>query len=162
MASKTVEPGAVLPRSAWLSVLQETVAEVLSIMAGLSVEFRCAAPAESAHLTGIVGIAGAIRANLIIRCSQGTSITLVSQMLGISPDSPHSQKAANDALGEICNVVAGYCKAKIGLGEACGLSVPTIIVGRDYKFHSAGRYEQLEFPVSFQGETLHLTLEIAQ
>jgi hypothetical protein len=29
-------------------------------------------------------------------------------------------------------------------------------------FISAGSYEQLEFPGSFQGETLHLTLEIAQ
>ena len=162
MASKTVEPGVVLPRSAWLSVLQETVAEVLSMMAGLAVEFRCASPGETAHLTAIVGIAGAIRANLIVRCNAATSMTLVSHMLGVSSDTPHSQKAANDALGEICNMVAGYFKAKIGLGEACGLSVPTIIAGRDYKFHSPGSYEQLEFPVSFQGETLHLTLEIAQ
>jgi chemotaxis protein CheX len=162
MASKTVEPGAVVPRSVWLSVLQETVAEVLSIMAGVTAEFRCTTPVEAAQVTAIVGIAGAIRANLVIRCSQETSITLVSQMLGVSSDSPHSQKSANDALGEICNVVAGYFKAKVGLGEACALSVPTIIAGRDYMFHSAGSYEQLELPVSFQGETLHLTLEIAQ
>ena len=162
MASKTVEPGAVLPRSIWLSVLQETVAEVLSIMAGVTVEFRCTIPVEDAHVTAIVGIAGAIRANLVIRCSQKTSITLVSQMLGISSDTPHSQKSANDALGEICNIVAGYFKAKVGLGEACGLSVPTIIAGSDDKFHSAASYEQLEVPVSFQGETLRLTLEIAQ
>ena len=55
------------------------------------------------------------------------------------PDTAHSQKTANDALGEICKVVAGYFKAKIGLGEACGLSVPTIIAGRDYKFHFGGK-----------------------
>jgi len=94
------------------------VAEVLSIMAGVTVEFQCTTPVEAAQVTAVVGIAGAIRANLIIRCTQETSMTLVSQMLGLSPDTAHSHKTANDALGQICNVVAGYFKAKIGLGEA--------------------------------------------
>ena len=120
------------------------------------------APLATAQLTGIVGIAGAIRANFILQCSQAASIKLSSQMLGILPDDPDSRKASADALGEICNIVAGYFKAKIGLGDACQLSVPTIIVGQNYKFHSARMFQKLELAVSYEGEQLLATLEIAR
>ena len=41
------------------------------------------------------------------------------------------------------------------------LSVPTIIVGQDYKFHSARMFEKLELVVAYEGERLLATLEIA-
>ena len=47
-----------------------------------------------------------------------------------------------DALGEICNMVAGNFKNKVsGLGNGCMLSVPTVITGRDYHCHSLGERE---------------------
>jgi len=107
-------------------------------MAGLTAQFRCTAPVEAVQVTAVVGIAGTMRAHLIVRCSEAASITPVSEMLGISPNGSYSQRTGSDALGEICNVVAGYFQAEVGLGEMCELSVPTIIAGRDYKFHSAG------------------------
>jgi CheY-specific phosphatase CheX len=82
-------------------------------------------------------------------------------MLGISPQDPDCQKSACDAVGEICNIIAGYFKAKIGLGDKCMLSVPTIIMGQDYRFHSEKRFERLELPLLWDGETLRATLEIA-
>ena len=42
------------------------------------------------------------------------------------------------------------------------LSVPTIIVGRNYKFHSARVFQTLELAVSHVGEQLLATLEIAR
>ncbi len=162
MASKPVESGAVLPRSVWPSVLRETVIEVFSIMVGVKAETEGSALNEVMQVTAIIGIAGAIRANLIVQCGQVASVKLASRMLGVSPDDSRSQNAARDALGEICNIVAGHFKAKVGLGEVCGLSVPTIIDGRDYKFHSPGTYQRTELPVFFEGEKLHITLEIAQ
>ena len=54
--------------------------------------------------------------------------------------------------------MASYFKAKIGLGDACKLSVPTIIAGHDYGFHSAKTY----VPLRYEGETLWAALEIAQ
>ena len=83
-------------------------------------------------------------------------------MLGISADDPGSQKAACDALGEICNIVAGYFKARIGLGDQCMLSVPMIVVGKDYKFRSRESYERMEVRLLYEGQTLAATLEIAR
>lgn len=159
--SKNVEPGSVLPRTAWPGVLAETVVEVFSIMVGVNVAVTHETAEIAAQTTGIVGIAGAMCANFILRCSTVASARLAAQMLGIDPDSPDSEGAACDALGEVCNIVAGYFKAKVGLGDACMLSVPTIITGQDYKFHSHA-FERLEFAVIFEGELLCAILEIAQ
>jgi CheY-specific phosphatase CheX len=160
---KQIEPSAILPRTTWHSVLSETAIEVFSTMVGVSVRVAPDDLVEVAgQVTGVIGIAGAMRANFILQCSTASSIQLASQMLGISADDPNSQKAACDALGEICNIVAGYFKAKVGLGDACMLSVPTVIVGRDYRFRSGRTYERLEVPLLYEGETLWITLEIAQ
>jgi chemotaxis protein CheX len=156
-----VEPGFVLPRTAWLEVLTETAIEVFSIMVGVNVTVADPNAQAERHVTGIVGIGGAMRANIILQCSHSSGIKLAAQMLGIDPDSSDSEKAAYDALGEICNIVAGYFKAKIGLGDACMLSVPTIITGGDYRFYSQA-YDRLEIGLAYEGEILLATLEVAQ
>ena len=162
-SSKPVEASAVLARDLWSASLQETIVEVFATMVGTAVTTEPTdVPLATAQLTGIVGIAGAIRANFILQCSHAASIKLSSQMLGILPDDPDSRKASADALGEICNIVAGYFKAKVGLGDTCMLSVPTIIVGQNYKFHSARMFQKLELAVSYEGEELLATLEIAR
>ncbi len=160
--SKSIEPNSVLPQSAWQGVLSETVVEVFSIMVGATVTISDAAPDAPVRLTGMVGIAGAMRANLILQCSAEAASLLAAQMLGISPGDPDSSKAAADALGEICNIVAGYFKAKIGLGEACMLSVPTIITGRDYRFHSQNTYDDIKLNVIYEKHGLQAVLEIAK
>ena len=160
--SKSIEPDSVLPQSAWPDVLAKTVVEVFSTMVGAAVTPMEAAPAGPMCLTGMVGIAGATRANFILRCSDEAASDLAAQMLGIPSDDPGSRKAAHDALGEVCNIVAGYFKAKVGLGEACKLSVPTIISGRDYCFHSRNTYDRLELSVAYEKHTLQAVLEIAR
>jgi CheY-specific phosphatase CheX len=161
-ASKSIEPASVLPREAWHGVLIETAVEVFSLMVGVTVVPDLDAPRAPIQITAIVGIAGAIRANFILQCSTTSTIRLASQMLGIPLDEPDSKKAALDALGEICNIVAGFFKAKVGLGDACNLSVPVIITGQDYRFCSRTTYERLELPLAYEGETLWASLEIAQ
>ena len=41
-----------------------------------------------------------------------------------------------DGMGEICNMLAGAWKGKVPeLAAQCGLSVPAVITGRDYRLH---------------------------
>ena len=79
-------------------------------------------------------------------------------MLGVLVEEADGQKC--NAAGEICNMVAGYFKAKIGLGDACKLSVPTVIAGKDYKIRSPGKDERLEVPVVYEGEPIWLALDV--
>src|SRR5882724_10147109 len=127
------EPSAVLPQETWRAVLLETAIEVFSMMVGGA---TVTSPKDTdlsvlAEVTGMVGIAGAVRALFSLRCSSRSSTRMASQMLGV----PHDQavKLQGDAVGEICNMVAGYFKAKIGLGEKCMLSLPTVLMGHDYQ-----------------------------
>jgi chemotaxis protein CheX len=158
-----INPVPVLPRAAWPATLREAAISTFSMMVGVSVSSPATdAPPVVKHITGVVGIAGALRAIFSLQCSAASSVKIASLMLGLSPDDPGTKEAACDAVGEICNIVAGDFKSRIGLGDACKLSLPTIIVGQDYRFHSGGKYERLEFPLVYDGETLCISLEIAQ
>jgi chemotaxis protein CheX len=154
---------------AWDAVLREATAEVFSMTVGVSVEVpppsagRSQTPtgadaALAAHVTGMIGIAGAIRAVFSLRCSDQAAIKIASQMLGISLEEAAAQKS--DAIGEICNIIAGHFKHKIGMGDACTLTVPTVVVGGNYSIHCLEKGERIEFPVEYEGETLLVTLEI--
>jgi chemotaxis protein CheX len=111
-----------------------------------------------ARVTGIIGIAGPLSALFCLRCSESAATLIASQMLGVAVEEAAAQKG--DAVGEVCNMVAGYFKAKIGLGDQCKLSVPTILVGTDYKIHSPGKNKRLELPLLYQSEPIWMTLDI--
>jgi len=111
-----------------------------------------------AHVTGVIGITGAIKAIFILRCSDQSATKVASQMLGVSMEEAGAQKS--DAIGEICNMVAGHFKLKIGYGGSCELTVPSVIVGSDYRVYSRAAKERLEFAVMYEGEPIWLALDI--
>ncbi len=150
---------AIFPQSDWPALLRDTAIEVFSTMVGAKV----AAPDHGdlpvlAHITGMVGIAGPLSATLSLRCSLISATKIASQMLGVSMDEAEEQKC--DAVGEICNIVAGYFKAKIGFGDLCMLSVPTVLAGKDYRIHSRFANVRLELPLLYESEPIWIALEI--
>jgi chemotaxis protein CheX len=67
----------------------------------------------------------------------------------------------SDALGEVCNMVAGNFKNKIaGLAEGCMLSPPTVITGSDYSLHSLADSPGLEVRLLFEGMPIAISLLI--
>jgi len=67
----------------------------------------------------------------------------------------------SDALGEVCNMIAGNFKNKIsGLSEGCMLSVPTVITGTDYSLHSQADSPGLEVRLLFEGMPIAISLQI--
>src|SRR5271170_772946 len=135
-ASPKTEPAsAVAPRNAWPAILRDVVVEVFLMM----VETMVLTPESGDHLvlaevTGMVGIAGPLSATLSLRCSLDSAERIASKMLGVPKDKASAHKC--DAIGEICNIVAGSFKDKIGLGDRCMLSVPTVLTGKDYQIRS--------------------------
>ncbi|MGA2415073.1 MAG: chemotaxis protein CheX [Candidatus Sulfotelmatobacter sp.] len=149
----------VAPRSAWAATLRETTIEVFTTMVGTAVT----APenedfAVFSEVTGMIGIAGPLSAILSLRCSMCSAALIVSQMLGVSVDEAAALKC--DAVGEICNMLAGYFKAKIGLGDLCKLSLPTVLTGKNYQIRSPGKEFRMTFPVLYQKEPLWIALDI--
>jgi len=159
------------PRAAWWGVLRDATIEVFSTMVGTKVvvpqardDFMLVPESTEssvlAYVTGVIGIAGAVRAIFSLRCSDNVAVKIASQMLGMTREEAAAQKS--DAIGEVCNIVAGHFKHKIGFGDNCTLTVPTVIVGGHYTIHCLAAGERLEFPVIYEGETVLVTLDIRE
>jgi chemotaxis protein CheX len=64
-----------------------------------------------------------------------------------------------DGIGEICNMVAGAWKGKVPeLAANCGLSVPAVITGRDYKLHVQAPEFQLHHLYVFGESSFAVTI----
>lgn len=144
--------------SSWKAILECAAVEVFEMMAGVRLEPN-AAPTEepSGEQTAMVGMAGALCGMITLRCSQRASVKLASLMLG--QDAASSPDTARDALGELCNMVAGNFKAKINaLKDQCMLSVPTVITGDNYSMEAADPNQGVTVALTFDGELVWVCL----
>jgi len=153
-----VENHAVAPRANWRAILGDAACETLSMMDGITVTVLPDEIPFQGYVTGTVGIAGAVSAIFSLRCSLQAATNMASHMLGVSPEEAAAQHC--DAVGEICNIVAGHFKAKIGLGDKCMLSVPTVITGRDYQLRPPARGERLAMQLHDGDERIAIALDI--
>jgi chemotaxis protein CheX len=146
-------------RECWLPSLQLALQEVFDLMLACRLEVGPELHSEEGlEITAIVGLAGQLRGIMIMRCSAKSAARMASRMLGIEAEQAVS--AMWDAVGEICNMVAGNFKNKIaGLGDGCMLSVPTVVTGTEYDLHSMVD-DEMHIIFLFEGEPILLSLEI--
>lgn len=142
----------------WKTILECAAVEVFEMMAGVRPTVTPALPESfRGAKTAMVGMAGALCGITTISCSSELAAKLASLMLGDSSDSNSS--AASDALGELCNMVAGNFKAKIsGLADHCMLSVPTVITGEDYSMEPQEPSETITANVMLEGNPISISL----
>jgi chemotaxis protein CheX len=107
----------------------------------------------------MVGLAGQLCGVLSVRCDRKAAALMTSKMLGVELDKVGAD--VSDALGEVCNMVAGNFKNKIpGLAEGCLLTPPTVITGSDYRLHSLAVSPSLELRLLFERMPVVVSLEI--
>lgn len=146
------------PDSSWKAMLESAAREVFQIMVGTTIKPAASPPEQQGEISAMVGMAGAICAVFRIRCSQDAASSIASKMLRRQGD--NSQIC--DAMGEICNMVAGNFKNKItGLADGCMLSVPTVVVGDDFNVYSPASHGLLEVSFEYEGKPIWVTLEIS-
>jgi chemotaxis protein CheX len=143
----------------WLPILDLAVEEVFEIMLGCRV--TPATPSEHAaqgEFTAMVGLAGSLCGVLTVRCDAETARQIAKAMLG---DAADAEQQVADALGEICNMIAGNFKNKLaGTDERCLLSVPTVISGGEYKFRSMADGEVVDTVLLFEGAPIAVCLQL--
>jgi len=144
----------------WLPVLELAIEEVFEIMVGSRVK-----PAPKGEgtppggFTAMVGIAGGLCGILTISCNKKTACEIAKCMLG--PEIADSEEQVSDALGEICNMIAGNFKNKLSSADhACMLSVPTVIKGEEYSFRSLADGEELETAMMFGESSVTVCLQL--
>ncbi len=115
--------------------LDASVGEVLETMLGVR-SIRIPVPDEPVRgsITAVVGFGGALSGACILRCTPDHARAAAALLTGMTFDDVDD--VVKDAMGEICNMLAGVWKGKVPtLAERCGLSVPAVITGHDYSLH---------------------------
>jgi len=143
----------------WLPILELAVEEVFEIMLGCRVKpAPSSAHTVNGEFTAMVSLAGALCGVLTIRCDAKTAHQVATSMLG---DTADSDQQVADALGEICNMIAGNFKNKLaGTDERCLLSVPTVINGAEYSFRSIAEGDSMDTVLLFEGAPVAVRLQL--
>jgi chemotaxis protein CheX len=115
--------------------LDASVDEVFQLMLG--VECRrdpSAGEHEEESVTAVVGFGGLLSGACVFSSGQAVALEIAARMTGM--EFGEVDDTVKDGVGEICNMLAGAWKGKVPeLAANCGLSVPAVITGRDYKLH---------------------------
>lgn len=143
------------------SNLDSSVDEVFRLMLGvictrqqkpLSVN-----PGEKESVTAVVGFGGHLSGACLFRCNARTAARIAGLMTGMEFD--ELDDTVKDAVGEICNMLAGGWKGKVPvLAGSCGLSVPAVITGRDYNLHVQSPEFQLHHLYTFESSAFDVTI----
>jgi len=143
----------------WTPLLEMATREVFELMLGCQLAVPAIAEEPIPEVTAMVGLAGQLCGVLSVRCDNKAAALMTSKMLGVELDKVGAE--VSDALGEVCNMVAGNFKNKIaGLAEGCLLSPPTVVTGSDYSLHSLAESPGLEIRLLFERMPVVISLQI--
>jgi chemotaxis protein CheX len=139
-----------------------SVAEVFSMMFGFQTQVVDAASveppsSEADERTGIVGFSGSMRGSCQVQISTHAARLIASAMLGGAPIEENDD-SIDDALGELCNMLAGGWKNDIPALADCALSPPTVISGGDYKVRLSKPSVKVSRSYRFDTHIVRLTL----
>jgi chemotaxis protein CheX len=145
-----------------LNHADEAVMEVFSMMFGFQI--RAVDPtsieppsSEADERTAIVGFSGSMRGSCQVQISTHAARSIASAMLGGTPVE-EGDDSIDDALGELCNMLAGGWKNGIPALSDCALSPPTVISGGDYKVRLSKPSVKVSRTYQFDTHILRLTL----
>lgn len=120
---------------------------------------------ETGTIAAVIGLAGAINGSMVLQSSGAAARRIAGRMTGIEP--VEVDALVRDAMGEVCNMVAGAWKGfDPVLASGCLLSTPTVVAGTSYELFSQRapirierhyRFEELTFVVTLSCELPHGT-----
>jgi chemotaxis protein CheX len=155
--NEVLAPGS--KQESWCALMELATREVFQLMLASELTVPAAEITVPQEVTSMVGLAGQLCGVLSVRCGEKAAKLMTSKMLGVEVDKVGADMS--DAMGEICNMVAGNFKNKIsGLGDGCMLSPPTVITGSDYTTYSVADKPALEVRLMFEAMPVIISLEI--
>jgi len=142
-----------------VALIDSAVSEVFGMMLGMqsSVADSCPMPGPEKQVSAIVGFAGPMTGSCIIQMAEHTALKVTGAMMGATMT--ELDNSVKDAIGEVCNMVAGGWKNRLPLVAAtCMLSVPTVVTGESYDVHHAPHVCKFTRHYSFDGACMSVTI----
>ena len=145
--------------------VRTATSDVFSTMLGLELEplpdrVDNDAPRISDGVLAFVGLAGPWTGAGVILCSAAFACHICGQFLMTEFQSVNEEVL--DSMGELANMIIGNFKtmAEEHLGPL-GLSIPTVIYGRNFTSRSVGRNDWIVIPFACGGEQMEIRVCIA-
>ncbi len=127
---------------------------MLGVDAVAGARFNETQPAHPSHgLVSLIGMAGAWVGTGGISCSAELACKLSSRFLMTEYESVNDDVL--DAMGELTNMIIGNFKNEVEVHVGTlGLSIPTVIFGRNFVARSAAENDWIAVPFECEGETM--------
>ena len=127
----------------------ETAQEIFSTMFMIDIEPAGQTTDKSSDLldniTGMIGLAGTYKCVLAIHFPLKVARSMTASFLGM--EESEVEEDIDDAIGEIANMLGGNIKSLLSEnGRDIDLSLPSIVRGSRYTFHSKGSVERMIIP----------------
>lgn len=152
------------PEGGWSPLVESAAREVFQVMLGTKLDPFQDDPAVITEMIAMVGLTGRVAGVVSFHCTARAARRMAQVMLGTaaaSADPEEADDTARDAVGEICNMVAGTIKNRLGqLGDECKLSVPTIISGAECSMQSNPGGTHVQMPFTYEGSPIAVALDL--
>ena len=136
--------------------------DVFSMMLGLEITpgkafIEKSAPTETERVVALIGLAGTWIGTGMISCSPEFACKISSLMLMTELDSVSEDVL--DAMAEMANMIFGNVKTELEeqLG-GLGLSIPTVIFGRNFATRSVGQQSWIVVPIQAGEDVMELKI----
>jgi len=138
--------------------LDSSVDEVFNMMLGVScIVVPKTLVSDREIITAVVGFGGLLSGACVFRSGGNAALKIAANLTGM--EFSEIDDTVKDAIGEICNMVAGAWKGKVPeLSANCGLSIPAVITGRDYKLHVQAPEFSLDHTYRFENSIFDVTI----
>jgi chemotaxis protein CheX len=112
---------------------------------------------EHGTISAVIGLAGAMSGSLVLHVGNGVALRISERMTGI--ESGEVDAMVRDAVGEVCNMIAGAWKGQDPeLASGCLLSTPTVVAGTSYELFSQRASIRIERRYRFEDLTFTITI----
>lgn len=138
--------------------LDASVEEVFRLMLGVNCRKDDALLEPNAEwVTAVVGFGGALSGACVFKSGGEAARRVAERMTGMEFST--IDDTVKDGIGELCNMLAGSWKGRLPeLAANCGLSVPAVITGHDYKLHVQAPEFRLQHVYEFDGCRFEVTI----
>lgn len=122
-------------------ITHQAVSEVFQSMVSMDVAVETPTPIVEdvvGEIVGSVGFIGEVT-NGVVYLYTGVSFAkeVTGRMLGMSVEEIDNDEMVNDAIGELCNMVAGCFKRRLNDDGRPALTIPTIVRGQRLRVEGA-------------------------
>jgi chemotaxis protein CheX len=155
----------VIDRETMIHYIRVATADVFTTMLGMEIEageprFEQQAPAVTEGVFAFIGMAGEWAGSGTISCNAAFACRVCEQML--MTEAPSINDEVLDSMGELANMIIGGFKtsAEENVGPM-GLSIPTVIYGRNFTSRSLGRAEWIVQPFHCEGGDMEIRICLA-